>query len=252
MFIANHPAMRIGSYLVVSDMHLGITYELWKHGVSLPSQAGKFAERLNRLKKLSGAKNLVMLGDIKHKVPGISAQEMRELPLLLSLLRFEKIIILKGNHDGNIETLIPERLKKKVVVKNFFSYKKYLLFHGHQNPESGRKAEIYVIGHSQPAIKFRDASGAIYVERAWIRGWLKGGHDAWTGGRLRRPVSRSRKVIIMPAFNELSGSTIANEHQLLGPVAKRLDFSRSHAYLLDGTDLGALNDLKLKNKKKGR
>jgi len=210
MFLTNQPAMKIKEYLVVTDIHLGITRELWESGVSLPSQVKALAERLNRLKKSTGAKKLVILGDLKHKVPGISYQEVREIPEFLEALNFKKIIIVKGNHDGDIEKLIPLKLKLKVSVKKSFSMGDYYFTHGHRNENTSKP--IIVIGHNQPHVEFRDAVGARYTEPVWVRGLI----------------SKEKKLIIMPAFNELCGATIVNRDALLGPIAKQLDKKKAH------------------------
>ena len=48
----------------------------------------------------------------------------------------------------------------------------------------------------------------------------------------------------MPAFNELCGAILVNKDSLLGPIAKRVKSAR--IYLMDGTDLGLLKDMKIK------
>ena len=68
MFIKNEPAMKAGKYLVVADVHIGLTKDLWKSGISLPSQVKRLAERLNRLKKLTRSESLIIVGDLKHKI----------------------------------------------------------------------------------------------------------------------------------------------------------------------------------------
>jgi len=232
MFIANYPAMKIREYLVVSDIHLGITKELWESGVSLPSQVKKLSDRLNKLKKSTGAKKLIILGDLKHKVPGISYQETREVPEFLEALQFNKIIITKGNHDGDLEKLIPSSVKRKVSIRKSFSVGDYFLTHGHMKAKTNKK--IIVIGHNQPNVRFQDQMKAKYSEPVWVRGPLR---------------KSNTKLIIMPAFNELCGATVVNRDEFLGPIAKQLDKTRAHIYLLDGTDLGILENLKLKKEK---
>lgn len=221
MFITNHPAMIIGDSLVIADVHLGITRVLYERGVSLPSQVKALACRVNRLKAITKAKQLVILGDLKHNIPNITWQERKEIPEFLSLLKFEKIVIIKGNHDGNIERLVPD--KKIIKVRKTLVIGDYYLSHGHMKVKTKKKA--IVIGHSQPHIRFRDKF-ASYIEPCWLKGKTK----------------ESKTLIIMPAFNELCGATIVNEHELLGPVAKKLRNAR--VYLLDGTDLGRLSALK--------
>jgi len=217
--------MKVGDCLVITDLHIGITRDIWERGVSLPRQAKKLADRINGLKKKTKTKRLVILGDVKHKVPGISFQEKKEIPEFFSLLKYREIIITKGNHDGNIEKLIKS---KRVKIRKSFSYGSYIFTHGHRKIKTRNK--IIVIGHNQPHIKLVDKMGAVYVEPVWVKGIAKD----------------KRKIIIVPAFNELCGATIMNRDELIGPIAKKLDIKKTKVYLLDGTDLGKLSDLMVK------
>jgi putative SbcD/Mre11-related phosphoesterase len=227
MFLINEPAIIINKALVIADLHIGITRELYESGVSIPSQVKKMVDKIHRLKKMTGAEELVILGDIKHKVPGISWQELREIPEFLSSLNFRKIIIVKGNHDGDIEKMVPEALKQRVKVKKFFSIGNYFLTHGHRKVSTNKNI---IIAHNHPHIRFRDRLGALYTEPCWVIGKIK--------------MQNIVDVIIMPAFNELCGATVVNRDALLGPIAKKL--INAHVHLLDGTDLGELKALKIK------
>ena len=221
MFVVGKPALVIGKALIIADLHIGITRELYESGVSMPSQIKDMTDKIHELKKATRTKQLIILGDIKHKVPGISWQELKEVPEFLSSLEFEKIVIVKGNHDGSIEKMIEGinkvRIRKSIVVGD------YLLTHGHRNVKTKKNI---VIAHNHPHIRFRDRFGAIYTEPVWVRGSING-----------------RELIVMPAFNELCGATIVNKDALLGPIAKKI--RNAHAFLLDGTDLGLIKDLKL-------
>jgi len=221
--------MKIKNCLIIADLHLGITKEIYDSGVVIPKQAEKMAERVNNLKKVTHTKKLIILGDVKHKVPGFSVIEKYELEKFFSALKFGEIIIVKGNHDGNIERMIPAGMKERIKIKKSLAIGNFLLTHGHRRVKTNKK--IIVIGHNQPHIKFRDDVGAIYVEPVWVHGRLK--------DRLR-----GKRLIIMPAFNELCGATVVNKDKLLGPIAKQLNKRSAHVFLLDGTDLGTLTDLK--------
>src|SRR3989338_1723942 len=222
MFMKNEPAMKVGRYLVVADVHIGLTKDLWKSGISLPSQVKRLAERLNSLKKLTKAESLIIVGDLKHKTAGISPQERREVPEFLELLKFKKIIIVKGNHDGFIEKLVDG---KRVSVQKSFSVGGYIFTHGHRRIRSDKG--IIVIGHNHLCVKFRDDVGATYNEPVWVRGRLGG-----------------KTIIIMPAFNELCGYFLVNRGTFNGPIASKL--KNPKIYLLDGTDIGRVSDLKVK------
>ncbi len=227
MFITNYPAMLVGSWLVIADLHLGITRELYEKGISLRSQAKPLSERLNALKRMTKAKNLVVVGDFKHKIPGISVQELREVPEFIAALKFEKIVIVKGNHDGNIEKLVAD---KRVKVRKSFAAGDFIFTHGHRNVAT--KRSTIVIGHSHPHVKFVDDLGSTYIQPCWVIGR-----------------AGSHKVIIVPAFNELCGSAAVNTAgNFLGPVAKHIDRKNARVYLLDGTYLGRIKNLMVKGK----
>jgi len=225
MFLVNEPAIILNKTLVIADLHIGITRELYESGISVPSQVKKMVNKIYKLKKETGAKELLILGDIKHKVPGISLQEQREIPEFLSLLKFKRIIIIKGNHDGNIEKMIPN--KDRIKIRKSFSIGDYFLTHGHRKANTNKNI---IIAHNHPHIRFRDKLGALYTEPCWLIGKVK--------------TKQIVDIIIMPAFNELCGATIVNRDALLGPIAKNIINPKVH--LLDGTDLGKLNDLKIK------
>ncbi len=216
MFVKGAPAMKIKGCLVVADLHLGITRELREYGFIVPGQVEALAARINRLLKKTKSKRLVIAGDLKHRVPGISFQEMKEIPEFLSLIH-AKTTVIKGNHDTWLEEL-GIKTKPSVVIGN------YLITHGHRNVKTSRKNII--IGHNHPAIKFRDKMGATYTEPAWIHGY------------------GNKNIIIMPAFNELAGGHAVNESMsLMGPIARRMDIKNARAFLLDGTDLGNVKNL---------
>jgi putative SbcD/Mre11-related phosphoesterase len=224
MFITGYPALRINDYLVISDLHLGITRELYEKGVSMPSQLSKIIDRIHKIKKISRAKKLVLLGDTKHNIPGISYQELKEIPMFLEKLRFESIILVKGNHDGNIEKLIPASLKSRVKVKKSFVIGDYLLTHGHRNVKTDKNI---IMGHNHPHVRFVDKLGAKYIEPCWVMGKYK-----------------KRKIILVPTFNELCGASIVNSREkFLGPIAKKIKKSSAKIFLLDGTYLGYIKDL---------
>src|SRR3989344_9139308 len=224
MFITSYPALRINDYLVISDLHLGITRELYERGVSMPSQLSKIIDRIHKIKKISGAKKLVLLGDTKHSIPSISYQELKEIPDFLSKLKFDSIILIKGNHDGNIEDLIPLSLKGKVKVKKSFVVGDYLLTHGHRNVKTKKNI---IMGHNHPHIKFTDKLGASYIEPCWVIA-----------------KNKQQKIIIVPTFNGLCGASLVNKKgKFLGPIAKKIRKSNAKVFLLDGTYLGYIKEL---------
>jgi putative SbcD/Mre11-related phosphoesterase len=222
MFLTNQPAMAVKDYLVIADVHIGITKALKDAGVLLPSQVEKLARQINALKRTAKAKKLIVLGDFKHEIPRISWQERVEIPQLLELLDFKSIVITKGNHDGNIEKIVHD---KRVKIKKSFTVGNYIFSHGHRRIKTKKKT--IVIGHNHPHVRFIDDIGTVYTQPCWVIGRAS---DA--------------RVIMVPAFNELCGATVVNgKDDFLGPIARHIDRKNARIYLLDSTYLGRVRDL---------
>ena len=234
MFVKDEPVMKVGKYLVIADVHIGLTKDLWESGISLPSQVKAMVQRLNALRKITKSKGLIIVGDLKHKTTGISMQERREVPEFLRSLKFAEIIVVKGNHDGHVEKLTAGI--RKVSVRKSFSVGNYCFTHGHRAVSTKKK--IIVIGHNHLCVRFRDDVGAVYAEQVWVRGKAVQ-KDA-------KGVMHSKTIVIMPAFNELCGYYSANKAKFHGPVASKLG-GGAHVYMLDGIDLGRISDLKVKD-----
>jgi putative SbcD/Mre11-related phosphoesterase len=246
-FLTEKPAAFIKEEkaLVVAELHLGLEHELFKKGIKIPPQREKFQAELESLKKLTKAENLVVIGDIKHKVPGMSLREEIELPKLLEFLKenFSKVFLVKGNHDDFLEKIVPKRIK--VYGSRGFKLGKYGFFHGHAWPSKRlMQCDYLFLAHLHPGIEFRDKFGFRSVEQVWIKNEfdlnkVKEKYKLKKVGKLN--------IIIMPAFNKLLGSMSLNkliEKEKPGIIAKLMNMEKSKIYLLDGTFLGYLKDLK--------
>jgi hypothetical protein len=249
-FITDQPAAFIPeiSTLVIAEMHLGLEYELYKSGVFIPAQATQFEKTIDKLIRLTKAKTLVIVGDIKHKVPGSSIREDREIPrMLANISKKIKTILVKGNHDDRIEEIVPENVK--IYSSRGFHIGKYGFFHGHAWPSKRLFACDYLfMGHLHPAIEFRDSFGFRSVEQVWVRGRLdeekvKKKFGVKKAGKL--------KTVILPVFNKLLSGIGINrlaKEELIGPILANgfLDMNDSKVYLLDGTFLGRMKEIKKK------
>jgi putative SbcD/Mre11-related phosphoesterase len=248
-FVTGKPALVIGKNLVIADLHLGIEREFRQSGIKLPSQAGRMREELEALIGETKAERLIILGDVKHKVPGISYQELKEVPEFLGhfskSLRAENIEIILGNHDPGMEELVPEGVKLHpsggIVLGDVY------LGHGHTWPApSFLSCSKAVIGHRHPMIEFRDRLGYRFIEPVWIRGRL----DRERVGRKYKDVPAGLpEIVITPAFNSLAGSVAVNRdvsddyRKKIGPLINSMDLEKAGAYMLDGTYLGELSGM---------
>jgi putative SbcD/Mre11-related phosphoesterase len=248
-FVTGEPALKIGRVLVVADLHIGVEHQYRKEGIALPSQSGKLMERLEGLIKRTRAKRLVILGDVKHMVPGTSFQEEREIPAFLRrLLERVEVDVTPGNHDGGIGRLLP----KEVVVhpSGGFMLGKTWLCHGHAWPgKDFLKAREVVVGHNHAGVEFRDKLGCRWLEPVWIRAGLVREKIEEKYGKAGE---RLPELVIMPFFNTFSGMVPVNRsveeiarryREGPGPLFRSMDREKARVYMLDGTLLGELGKL---------
>ncbi len=245
-FITNNPICFIPEEktLVISDVHIGIEHELFKSGIVVPKQSDSFLKTLNFAIDLTHAKRLVILGDLKYKVPGTSMGELKAIPIFLEkLMKNVKVILCKGNHDDNIETLLPDGVK--LHGSGGFKMHNYGFFHGHAWPSKKLMSCDYLLmGHLQPAVEFKDSLGYRTIEQIWVKAKV----DAKLTMK-KYGISKTGKLnlIIVPAFNKLSGAFVLNSKNkrgLFGPLfnSKILNSKKFKLYMLDGTYLGSLEE----------
>ena len=246
-FLTGEPALLAGRTLFVADIHVGIEHEYRKSGLNMPSQTPILLSRIESLLEKTRARKLVLMGDIKHKVPGISWQEEREVPVFLQRLAEKaEVHVAPGNHDGGIEKFVPKGVKlypmEGALLGNIYAC------HGHAWPEPAfLQAKYLVMSHSHPQVEFRDRLGYIWRERIWIRTGLdiKKIREKYPGAK------KAPELIVMPAFNPLSGGIPVNrkkipgeqEKQHISPILKSARIKTARIFMLDGTYLGQLGKL---------
>ena len=241
-FVAGHPAIRIGRILVVSDLHIGIEHEFRRSGINLLSQTDRMLSRLEKLIRIAKAGKLIVIGDVKHKVPGTSWQEEREIPAFFrKLAGMVRVEIVPGNHDDGIANLVPREVK--VHPSEGFLEGCVYLSHGHSWPsESVLKAEHVIIGHTQPQVEIRDSLGYRWADPVWVKANIPGKSLA---KRYKRE-SGDKNLIVIPAFNEFAGGMPVNREsgkRFISPVLGLAEMKKAGIYLLDGTYLGRLSSI---------
>ena len=236
--------------LVVADLHLGLEGELASKGVSLPSQIPKVKERLIALIKQRKPDRLFFLGDIKHNVPIASWQEWRELPgFFEGLMKLVRVEVIRGNHDGGLEGMVPRGVNIHGARGIMLGKRKRIgLMHGHTWPSPEvLNTKLLIAAHNHPAVEFRDELGARMIEPVWLRAKLD---VTKFPKKLREGVKdKLPELLVMPAFSELVGGAAVNRgipKELIGPMFKAgaVKLERAEAYLLDGTFLGEVRDLR--------
>ena len=248
--VRGSPALKIeaedGRALVVADLHLGLEAELSQKGIGLPDQLPKLRERLLELLEREKPQRLVFLGDVKHSVPIATWQEWRGLfTLLAELGKLAKIEIIPGNHDGDIEGMIPPEVKlhdaRGIIIGGVG------LTHGHAWPSPELlKTKLLVMAHNHPTVELKSELGTRVVEPVWLKCKLK---PKKLPEELRKVIQgEGPRLLIMPAFSELVAGAAVNKaipEELLGPLFKAgaVDLPGAEVYLLDGTFLGKVQEL---------
>lgn len=253
--------------LVVADLHLGFEFALANKGINIPSQMPKMRDELIRLIERHQPDVLMILGDVKHGVPKISLQEWGDVPELFNTIKgkVREIRILRGNHDGRIDLLIPKDIK--IYPSSGASVDDSVgLFHGHAWPNPRLLGCRFLItAHTHPTVSIRTSFGFRIVRRVWIkttcngeelaklwlrRQGLKPREDVATFFRHRFNVSPRKRIelFLVPAFNEILGGVAVNKKPsgLIGPIFRSgtVNVENAELYLLDGTFLGAIKRLR--------
>jgi metallophosphoesterase superfamily enzyme len=228
--------------LVAADLHLGLEHELWLGGVSIPSQTKRMlAELKTQLRKIRPDR-LVLLGDIKHNIPRTSWQEWKEVPSFLeSLSREAEVEIAIGNHDVGLAEMTSDAAR--VHPSTGFILDGVGYFHGHTWPDpSIFSASMLIAAHLHPAVRLLDPLGHPQTSRVWIRANLSPETGALHYGR----AIPALELVIVPAYNHLCGGLPLNEmtEGERGPLPTMTDLNQARAYLLDGTDLGSIDEIR--------
>lgn len=134
-------------YLVISDVHLGVSAYLGYND---------FSDEINSILNLIRTTNnygeydgLILLGDVKHS---IGQPTIHEINLIMKLfhtleMEFKKIFLIKGNHDSKIESYVTPRVS--LIGKNGLALGNTLFIHGHSLP-GNFNYENTVLGHIHP------------------------------------------------------------------------------------------------------
>jgi hypothetical protein len=236
--------------LVVGDLHIGIETDFAIGGVKIPSGTPAMVARLRSLAAKTGARKLVIAGDLKHSVRGVTEQESVELPRALREMgqAFEEVVVVPGNHDGWVDTVLPTPPSpvRMAPMGGHLCRGGLLVVHGHAWPDRdlAARARALVVAHNHTAIALEDGLGRAVKEACWARARVS--PERW---RDKLGADNYPEVILAPPFNELCTGVPINVQGALpiGPLLREgcVDLPRANVYLLDGIWLGRVRDLQL-------
>ena len=265
--VENYPALlheeKQHKSLIIADLHLGWETNLTRKGIHIPSQTLKTLRKLLQLINKTTPDTIIIIGDIKHTVAKAEPSEWQDIPKFFETLKgkIEDIRIIRGNHDGNIQPLLPPAIQ--VHPPTGMALNAIGLFHGHTWPARKLlKCRTLVMGHVHPTIAFRDVIGFYIATPVWIKAeydnaklvaaFIKSKRVKKSTLKRERILGKSKinQLFIMPCFNDfLGGRPINREYKrrkYTGPIlrSEAFDINRSEVYLLDGTFLGTIKQLR--------
>ena len=256
--------------VVIADPHIGWEMALRNKGIHVPSQTPKLLQKLETLLSHNKPDKLLILGDVKYSVVATEPGEWHDIPEFFSTLRnyVRDIAIVRGNHDANLEPLLPENIT--LLPATGTTIGDVGLFHGHKWPSPTLlKCKTLLMGHLHPIVVFRDPAGFKITRQAWVKAKCNTtqlskillqkqrikieGTPEETVKKHYNFKPRTDQMFIMPSFNDFLGGRPINETRprkgqtpMVGPVlrSEAVDLPTSEIYLIDGTYLGTLNQLR--------
>lgn len=257
--------------LVIADLHIGWEIALSQRGIYVPTQMPRLLRRLESVINKYKPEELLILGDVKHTVARAEIGEWHDVPDFFDELKkqIRKVCIIRGNHDGNLEPLLPENVK--ILPATGITLGEVGFFHGHRWPSPTLlRCKTLVMGHVHPVVAFRDPAGFRITRQVWVKASCNGTQLAetllqkhkikikknpeealWKHYKIK---PRTSQLFIMPSFNEFLGGKPLNKRKsggsklerIMGPVLRleAVDVENAETYLLDGTFLGTLNQLR--------
>jgi putative SbcD/Mre11-related phosphoesterase len=258
--------------LLIADPHIGWELALQEKGIHVPSQTPKLLNKLTALIAKYKPSRLVILGDVKYTVITAQFGEWHDIPDFFTKLEsyISDIAIVRGNHDANLEPLLPESVKMLPATGAIIG--DVGVFHGHKWPSpSLLQCKTLVMGHLHPVVVFRDPAGFRITRQVWMKAncntealtkVLLVKHDLKIEGSPQETLKKhynikpkTTELLIMPSFNDFLGGRPINENRprkemgseaLIGPVlrSEAVDVDNAEIYMLDGTYLGKLSQLR--------
>lgn len=201
-------------YIIVSDLHIGLEADLLTKGITVsPNLVSNMIAELLGLVKSEHADGIILLGDIKHTVGTISRQEWGDIPLFLKQLSAKtEVYLVPGNHDSNIERLVPVNVN--ITTSKGMTLDDTLLVHGHSMPSDVRaRVNRIVMGHIHPV--FLKRGSVINGERVWI--YIQARKEAIFAEK------GMLDIVVAPTFNPYLYSTAEKTyHKSISPIIKRV------------------------------
>jgi metallophosphoesterase superfamily enzyme len=230
-------------FLVISDLHLGAETEIIKKGINIDSRGvyRDLLREIEELKALHSFNGIIILGDLKSSIVHITKNEWKTIPMFLKELSLDMdIFLIPGNHDVNINLLVPEPV---IVCKSSgLVIDDILLIHGHTIPEKTQfNINKIIMGHIHPI--FINSNSVVHGKRLWI--YLKVKKESIFGLK----TTGITEIIIIPTFNRYFYSLrYHKETKSISPLIRQLikkdAILSGLLFTLEGSLIGETQEIK--------
>ena len=218
--------------LVITDLHLGFESNLYANNVFLGKNktVTEITKEIEQIIDETKPDSLILLGDIKSGIKSITKTEWETVPVFFeNITKLVNTILIPGNHDANIEKLIPNDItlasSKGIIVDDI------LLTHGHTMPtENFSQVNTIVMGHIHPV--FFQEESLINGKRVWIS--IKCQKE-----KIFVSKSGELELIILPSFNRYFYTTQKKFYKKsISPIIEKMEVIQAKILTLDGTIIG--------------
>lgn len=234
--IQHKPALMLKGdkkYLVVTDIHIGFESSFASNEIFIGKNSSINETTDELLDIISSQKPdaVVLLGDIKSSIKNISKSEWEEVPLFFDKIsQKSEIILIPGNHDSNIQRLIPETISLTSSLGLIID--DVLLTHGHTMPtENLSHVNKIIMGHIHPV--FFEQDSIINGQRVWLSIKTK-----------KENLFPNRKgeinITVIPSFNKYFYATYKRKYKRsISPIIEKIkQVSSAKIATLDGSIIG--------------
>jgi len=225
--------------LIVTDIHIGFESSMASNEIFIGknSSINETIQELSEIIDKEKADSVILLGDIKSSIKSISRNEWNEVPLFFEKIKEKcNIILIPGNHDANIQKLVPEGV---TMISSTGMVEDNVLFtHGHTMPsENFSHIEKIIMGHVHPVF-FQEGS-VLNGQRVWVS--LKIEKE-----KIFPSTSGELEIIIVPSFNKYFYATQKRYYKKsISPIIERLEeITSAKIVSLDGSIIGNESNIK--------
>ena len=219
--------------LIISDLHIGFEHKFSsnKNTIGNNSSINDIISNVKKIIKNENPDTLVLLGDVKSSIQTITKSEWKDVPYFFEEIKNSlEIILIPGNHDSNIEKLIPNDItligSKGMIIDDV------LLTHGHTMPSKNYSSVNNIImGHIHPV--YFDQSSLLNGERIWIS--IKADKS-----KIFPSTKGKINITIIPSFNPYFYATEKRYYKKsISPIVEKIkDSTMAKILTLDGTIIG--------------